>query len=232
MIPSHKWFPRNLGEQAQWTLTFASQLANVGPSFGISPAEIDAIANDAAALQWMAQNKIAVEAYRSAAISYRKHMSERNAAAQASEYPQPPEPPPPGLIVPGIFARIDAVVRRVRVANGYSESVGALLNIIPVKPAELVVDDAKPNPSLSVLPWNVLVITFVRGGFDGIEIQMKIDKDPAWSNAGRFYRSPININVPAGPNNLPRAVEIRARYLRGNDPVGQYSDVDTISTTP
>ena len=232
MMPSHKWFPRLLIDQANWTQNFAVQMANVGPALGVSAGEIDAIANDAAALQWMARNKRAVESYRSAAISYRKQMSEGMISGQPTAYPQPPEPPPPGLVVPGIFARIDNLVRRVRVANGYSDSIGALLNIVPARAPERVIDDARPDPTLSVQPGNVVVVNFVRGGSDGIEIQMRIDQDGVWTNAGRYFRSPIVLPIPAGPNNLPRSVEIRARYLRGNDAVGQYSDIDTISTSP
>jgi hypothetical protein len=44
--------------------------------------------------------------------------------------------------------------------------------------------------------------------------------------------APTSINIPQSAQALPRTVQIRARYVIGNDDVGQYSDIDSISTIP
>lgn len=67
---------------------------------------------------------------------------------------------------------------------------------------------------------------------NGVVFETKIDNAASWSDAGRFYASPADLHIPENPSGLPRSVQIRARYVEGDEPVGLYSAVDTVSTTP
>jgi hypothetical protein len=81
------------------------------------------------------------------------------------------------------------------------------------------------------MPGNVVQVKFTRGQTDGIDVQIKVDNAESWSSAGRFFKSPASLNIPDGTG-LPHAVEIRARFLEGNDPVGQNSDTINVVTLP
>jgi hypothetical protein len=232
MKPSHRWFPRDLVTQAAWMRNFAGQFASVGPGLGFSPAEIAEVEADAEAISWLSANQTAVEAFRRAAAEYRRHVLEGKPGSLPGTFPQPGSLTPPAGISVGIYKRIVRIVNRARAAPGFSAETAAALAIDPLRPADANLNDAKPNPGLKAEPGNVVIVRFVRGGFDGLDLQMKVDKEEAWTNAGRLLRSPGLINVPPGPENLPRAVQVRARFLVGNEAVGQYSDIDTISTIP
>ena len=61
---------------------------------------------------------------------------------------------------------------------------------------------------------------------------MQLDNETAWASVGNFFKSPAVLNIAPNPGNLPRAVRLRARYLDGNNPVGQNSDTVNITTVP
>jgi hypothetical protein len=84
----------------------------------------------------------------------------------------------------------------------------------------------------SAQPGNLVEAKFTRGETDGIVIEMQIDIETNWTLAGRFFKSPAVVEIPAGSSNLPRAVRLRARYLKGNDAVGENSDTVSVTTNP
>ena len=81
------------------------------------------------------------------------------------------------------------------------------------------------------MPASTVAVSFVRGAAAGIEVEIR------WIMIRRgqtpdSYKSPANLKIPVNAQNLPRAVQIRARYVEGNSPVGQFSDVVTAVTQP
>ncbi|MDM7921787.1 MAG: hypothetical protein QUS14_05755 [Pyrinomonadaceae bacterium] len=232
MRPSSRWFPLKLSQQAVWLRNFAARFAEQGSALGFSAAEIAAIEADADTIEWLARNQVAVETFKRAAASYRRHVLSGKPGTPLNSYPQPTAlTPPPGTAV-GVYRRIAEAVERIRVAPGYSAQTAASFGIRTVRGEGADLNDAKPNPKLRVLPGNRVLVRFTRGDFDGVELQVRVDNAEKFTNFGRFLRSPAEIRIEPGPENLPRAVEVRARYLRGNDPVGQYSDTDFIATIP
>jgi hypothetical protein len=75
-------------------------------------------------------------------------------------------------------------------------------------------------------------VKFRRTIYDGVVIEAQIDNDVNWVGMGRFVRSPATLEVSPNQSNLPRQVEIRTRFLTGNDPVGDWSDTVTVQTIP
>ena len=63
-------------------------------------------------------------------------------------------------------------------------------------------------------------------------IETKLDNSDTWLNAGQFQSSPATLVIPGNPESLPRAVQLRARYVEKNAPVGQYSAVVATATQP
>jgi hypothetical protein len=81
------------------------------------------------------------------------------------------------------------------------------------------------------MPGSVVEVSFTRGKSDGVVIETKVDNSATWSSAGTYFKSPASLNIPDG-NGLPHSVQIRARYIIGNEPVGQNSDTVNAVTTP
>ena len=229
---SNTWFPTTLQAQAGWFNNFANQFASVGASLGFTPEELAAVDDDNQVFQFLATNTKTVNAYHDAFRQYRNVLLEGNIGDPAPAYP--PALPAGGIPCPtGIFARLQRTVAQVRSATNYTTEIGALLGILPPPPpGPSPESEMKPNLSAVSMPGNVVEVKFVRGKTDGISVETKIDNAETWSSAGKFIKSPASLVIPENPSGLPRSVQIRARYVEGNSPVGQYSPAVTTATQP
>ncbi|HMO80186.1 MAG TPA: hypothetical protein PKD24_05295 [Pyrinomonadaceae bacterium] len=232
MIPSRKWFPASLAEQAGWFQNFSNQFAVLAPSLGFTPADVAAVQADNAAIQWMARNAGAMRSFDRAMVAYRNHVLTAKNGAPAATLPTPPVFGAVPEVDPGIFERLSDLVKRIRAAPSYSEEEASALGIVPAKPEGLVTSETRPNIRSTTLPGNVVKIAFKRGRTEGISVEMDVDNTGTWEPAARFYKSPGEIAIPQNAQATARSVKLRARYLLDNRPAGQYSEIETISTVP
>ena len=233
MIPSSSYFPGSLGARADWYNNFAIQFETVAVLLGFTLSDITNVENDNLLMQFLVDANDQMNAVIDAARQFRTVMTEGVTGSPLPNWPtQFPGAPPLPLVPVGLFERLDSLVKRIRVSPAYSPEIGALLGIVPSKAPETDPTEMQPDPKLSVEPGNVVIVEFTRGKSDGIELQMMLDNSGNWENAGKYPKSPVTINVPQSVQALPRAVQIRARFLIGNNAVGQYSEIDTISTIP
>ncbi len=128
--------------------------------------------------------------------------------------------------------RLDDAVKRIRVAPAYTEEIGALLGILTNTQPLAPIGSTPPVIKAIAQPGNLIEVSFVRGPSSGVLLQTQIDNEGTFADAGRFFRSPAELAIPPGDKPLPRSVEIRARFLDGNTPVGSWSQVETIATMP
>lgn len=230
MRPSHTWFPTSLQDQAAWFDNFENKFTQVAVSLGFAAADVTAVQNDNQDFQFCASATVELETFIKAFRQYRKTLTEGSVGEPAPAYPPNPSSIPPVTVPTGIFERLDRLVTRVRVSPAYTPEVGSLLGIIPVntvRPGAL-----QPVLKVESLPGSVVEVRFVRGASDGISLEMKVDNAQTWSDAGRFYSSPAGLVIPQNTENLPRAVRVRARYVEGNTPIGQFSAVVSAATQP
>jgi hypothetical protein len=231
MIPSKRWFPTTLVDRAAWIDHFAKQFEVVAPSLGFSAADVASMTQDAEDFRALVRATTAAEAFMAGLRGFRLSLSAEKVGSPTPVFPALIITPPPNGVPAGIFQRLDERVRRVRAAAAYTDEVGALLNIRPSKEQSIVDSELVPVITPTVLPGNSIQVRFTRADTDGLFIQIKLDKEKEWINVGRFLKSPAVVEVPDG-NGAPRAVEIRARYLVGDDPVGQNSAISNVVTTP
>lgn len=232
MQPSSNWFPTSLQERAAWYQNFSVQFGAVGGSLGFTPAEISGIDGDNGVMQFVAEAATAVDAFADAMRQYRKVTTENPVGSPNANIPTYIPPTIPEDRPTGIFERLDELVKRIRVAPSYTDEIGALLGIIPAVTTRPAPSEMQPQLKTTSLPGSLVQVKFVRGQMDGIAIEMKIDNAATWSDAGRFFSSPAELVIPQNAENLPRAVQVRARFVDGNSPVGQFSDIATTATQP
>ena len=231
MIPSKRWFPTTLVDRAVWLNNFTTQFEQVAPSLGFSAADVTSMTQDNEDFQAVAKAMIVAESFMSALRQFRITLTEERPGSAQPHFPNLDVTPPPNAVPAGIFQRLDDRVQRIRTAAAYTDEIGALLGIIPAGSQSLTASELVPEIKASVLPGNIVHVRFTRADTHGLFIEMKLDRDGEWTDVGRFIRSPAVLEVPDGTG-APRAVEIRARYLIGNNPVGQNSNVVSVVTTP
>jgi hypothetical protein len=234
-IPSRAWFPAGLQDRAAWFDNFASQFSAIGLSLGFTAPQITIVQSDNVCIHALAAGKVTLDAFVDAVMQYRKNVTEGDVGDPTPAFPVAPDITPSELSDTGIFQRLIELVTRIRAAAAYTPEVGALLGIIPsttgtgANPEDN--PDFKPVLKPVTKPGNAVEVGFTRGSTDGIAIEIKIDNEASWSDGGRFFKSPAALNIPDGTG-LPRAVQIRARFLSGNNPIGQNSDTVNVVTTP
>ena len=230
MIPSRTWFPASLPDRAAWMANFAVQFADVALSLGFTAGDVTAVQADNENFQSIAATQTTLDNFTASIRQYRISLTEDDAGAPLPVFPTAvfaavPNPTRPA----GMFERIDNIVKRIRVAPAYNDETGAMLGIIPAKGDDLVISELKPKLKASTQPGSIVQLDFVRGKTDGIAVEYQIDGGPAWNNAGKFFKSPAEINIPNGTAPT-HSVRLRARYVVGNDIVGQNSDEVTVAT--
>jgi hypothetical protein len=222
----------NLTEQAAWLRNFNQKLQGIGASFGLTPAELDVLDKDTANIQFYSSVQVQLDAYRSAARHWGKSFAEGSIGDPTPQFPAdltlaPPFPDQPA----GAFERLDAVVRRIRAAAVYTGESAASLGITPRRRERLAIHATPPELKASVEPGNLVRVAFIRGSSHGVYIETNVDK-AGWAFADKSFVSPAVVTVQQNDAQTPRGVQIRARYLDGNTPVGDFSDIVTVQTIP
>ena len=231
-VPSSRWFPLSFAERAGWFQTFSINFATLGPGLGFTPLEIADVNTDNASVQLLYQWSLLVDNFSKGMTSYRREVLEGKDGDPEADQPQAPDFGDNTIVLPGIYERLDKLVKRIKVAPSYSDEEGQQLGIVAPKVDPIAPGTNPPVLKLYASPGNVVNVEFIRGNTDGIRIQTSLDKSNVWNNEGTFKKSPAAITIPAGPGDLPRSVQVRARFVEGNDPVGDYSDIVTIATMP
>lgn len=231
MIPSKNWFPQSLTDRASWYDNFNTQVQLIGPTIGLTAPDLSTIGDDNAVLQFLANGAVTIKVYATAERNYRKIITEGDIGDVTPAFPADITLALPKTIETGMFERLDTYVSRIRTSAAYTAEIGALLGIISAHPVPLAPGDMKPVITAESFQGNVIQVKFVRGRTDGVNIETAVDKD-GFTSQGFFFKSPAPLNIPVNEAGSPRNVQIRARYLDKNTPVGAASDVVTVQTIP
>lgn len=237
MIPSNKWFPRSLTERAAWFQNFAAQFPTV--SAGLKLDVYDAqVVNDNKVMQFVADIDGQIKSYESAARVYREIVTEGEPGAPTPTFPAAPAlaPPAEGVALTGIFSRLNILVERVKLGDGYTTDIGVLLGFVKSQGtnpnAPETIAEMKPTPTVTALPLAGMQIKFTRGNSDGIVVFIQRANSNDWESVGTFFASPAVITVSLTAPNQPEMIRVRVRYVKGNDQIGDFSDIAQIVVAP
>lgn len=232
MIPSKNWFPTTLQERAAWFQNFRVQFASLYVSLGFTSGDLDVVVADNNMMQFIAEATVATDNFSDAMRTFRKQVTEGEQGGPPPSIPGYTSPDAPDDVPNGIFERLDALVKRIRVSPNFNVEEGDLLGINPATPSRPIPGEIPPTLKAEAYPASQVQVKFVKGDSNGVAIETKLDNSETWSTVGHYGSSPAVLNIPTSPSNLPRAVQVRARYLEKDSPVGQYSDIVVLSTLP
>ena len=139
-------------------------------------------------------------------------------------------PAPPAAVMPGIVKRLRALVKRIKSAEGYTVAIGRDLRIIaPVAATPTVAP--KPKFKAVAQPNSMVRLAWTKGKFSGVVVESR-RHGGNWEEIGRDNFSPYDDTRPPLTAGQPEVREYRLRYLQKDQPVGDYSDTITVTTTP
>jgi hypothetical protein len=220
------YLPSDDAGKAAWLNNLSGKLPAYQAALGLTAADVASVTADAAFFNYALGAQQEVAAYAQQWTAYKN--SARNGSGPALGLA--PVPPSLGIapteVAPGIIGRATALAARIKVAPGYTDSIGQALQLIG---ADNPVDPTTLKPVLDVeLDAGEVEISWLKQGMDGLEIQvdrgdgkgfvfLAIDTIPNYTDTAPM--------PAAGQSALWK---YKAIYLQADQRVGQWSDVVSI----
>jgi hypothetical protein len=222
-MPKSYYLPADDAGKGAWLTNLAAKLPSYFTALGLTQADVDSATADAVFFKYLLAAQAQVAAYSQQWTAY-KNAARNGAGASLGAVPAAPSLGiAPTAVAPNIFGRATALVARIKVAPGYTDSIGQALQIIG---AEQTVDVASLKPVLTAaLDAGQVIVGWTKQGMDAVEIFvdrgtgfvfLAVDTVPDYTDT----QTP-----PAGTSALWK---YKAIYRQGDDRVGQWSDVVSI----
>jgi hypothetical protein len=225
MAKSH-YLPSDDAGKGAWLNNLAAKLPSYQAALGLTAADVTSATNDAAFFTYALNAQTQIAAYAQQWTTYKN--SARNGADPALGL-APVAPnlgTAPTAVAPGIVQRATALTARMKVAPGYTDSIGQALQIIG---ADQTVDVNSMKPVLDAeLDAGQVVVGWTKQGMDGIEIQ--VDRG---DGKGFIFLAIDTIPNYTDTQPMPAAGQsalwkYKAIYIQADQRVGQWSDVVSI----
>ncbi len=164
--------------------------------------------------------------------AYFENVTDGDVNLPAADYPVITLLPLPGLLLgvkPGIIPRNKGLYNFFKNHPSRTDESLADLGISDPAPGSLTPDTLKPAISGSTMPDDRVSLVFNKQGQSAVRFQMR--RAAVWTTVADPTTSPFIDATPSTGGN-PEKREYRAIYLEKNQPIGQYSDIITVYTTP
>lgn len=227
------FLPSQLDARCEWCENMKLEFAQVASSLGFTSPEILAFLLD---LSWVIYDCRAskdAQTNGTAWVQFRETHLYGSPAQPVGVLPGTTAPTPPAGITPanGLVPRIRAFVGRIKVAPGYTPTIGQTLRILP---GTTPVDDAnaKPDTRGKALPMFKAEVRCKRGTFDAVRTRCRRDSDPDWTDLGLSVGTTLVDERPPAEPGKPEVRTYEQIYVRNNQLVGQWSDSVRVTLQP
>jgi hypothetical protein len=229
------YMPTTEPELDDWFQNFSVKMTQFGSSFGFTGDEISRVEDDAVVVHAALGGSANANNYRDEFIAYKRLVVFGKPNVPSPNFPSTivsPEPTVRGSVASGIVERTRTSVRRMKTMPAYNEVIGADFQVISTTVTRAIGEIAKPVLKPKVKPLSIVEVVFVRGESDGLELELQRGTDTVWQKVGRFAKSPVIDQTPPAIAGTPEQRRYRGRYIEGNTPVGNFSDIVVIVTEP
>lgn len=227
------WWPRAEGQRIIWINNFLLKIPGYQATLGFVLADITAITNDLNAYLYSINIVAIFKSKSQDCVRFKDDLADGTGPSGA--FPANTTlPAAPVVVANGVVARLTAFVARCTSAPGYTAAIGEDLGIVaPVEGGGGVEPtDPQPTGNAFAMPNSQVQINWVKAGFTGVIVESQRGTETGWTVLAQDFNSPyVDARAPlvAGQAEVRK---YRLRYLQGDTPVGVYSDVIVVSTTP
>jgi hypothetical protein len=228
--------PRTDNDLMVWYGNFAARFAAHATALGFSQADVDAVQADDAMLSYLVGDLL--PAYTSALqarSAYKNSIKDGPLGSPAGSLPPAPTvAAAPANVLPGILPRVRQLVARIKVAPGYTETIGLDLGIVGTDSGGANAPNlsAKPTVKAHAIATSQVQIEFSKGKFDGVLIESRRTGETGWTSLGTDNFSPFIDDRPLLAADKPEVREYRLRYILRDEPVGDWSDIISATARP
>lgn len=212
-----------------WALKAPSHQAQ----FGLSAAQITQISDDSIVYSHLRLCRQIIDDESSEFSAYKTDLMEGDPNGTASPYPTILIPDLPDTLnppKPGIEKRNTALYNYFKNHPSRTDEALADMGILDAPLAAISLADLKPVIGGTSQPDDKVAVTFKKQGQTAVRLFRRRNGGD-WETTGDPTVSPY-IDQTASVGGNPEKREYRAICLKANVPVGQYSDIVTVYTTP
>jgi hypothetical protein len=196
------FIPRSDAELAIWLGNHQTQIAAVGTTVGLLPADITAI-SDACNRTFGKINDVEAEKQ-----VLQQKVSEKDAAKKED------------------LALIRGFVKRMKAHAAYTDAIGQQLGIIGTAD-DMDEELVKPKLTGDAFPGYVR-LKFTKKGLDGVNIYTRLKGQSQWNFLARDTNSPYDDNRPLLQAGVPETREYMGIGVIADTEVGQASDIVSV----
>jgi hypothetical protein len=226
------WLPRDEAGRLVWLQNYALKInANVGTA-GIVAADGTLANNWRDTFQWIVGRSEQLNTVRQDVNEWKRILADGPIGTPLGAFPVAPVyPAVPPLFTPtaGMFDQIIAQAERIRNTVGYTTALGEDLGIIGPGTTPPLGD---PTMTATALPNSEVRLDWVKSTSDGVLVEGQRAGEVTWTNLGTDRFSPFVDGRAPLVVGQPEVRKYRIRYLDGDDPVGNFSAVVTVTTVP
>ncbi len=213
-----------------WLNNFSNRIGQYATSLGLVAADVTSIQHDAAMYSYVVQLQDAGHQYWTAVSSVKKQLRSSPQQTTAPVLPAAPSVgTPPTAVNSGIFNRVALLVARIKQSSAYTAAMGQDLNIIPVT-TTINPSDMVPNLSIRIDAGHPL-LKWKKGNADGVQLYVDRRDNNGFVALAKVFRNTYLDSMPLPTNTFTATWDYKARYLIGDDEVGQFSPVISINVT-
>jgi hypothetical protein len=235
------FYPKRAEAQPEWLGNFAEKLLTYAATLSVANARRDAIVLDCLWLLYL------VGAWAPAARAWAESVTdvvdsaEKGVGTAAMALPVFTAPPlPPAMaplpatvpVFPGALDRIFKLVKDIKNAAGMTDAIATEMRVVGDEESP----DTHPVPTLNLKveqgpTCQCVKIKFKKYGRTGVYIESRVNGG-AWAFLASPVVSPYVDNRPLLSASAPEVREYRMRYLDGNVPTGDWTDVAKVTVAP
>ena len=225
------FLPRDDAGLVLWYNNFQLKFATYALTVGFVAADVTAVQADYTMLNYIVNLATVFKEEAKERNSYKDTFRDGPLGVTAPATPTIPTVTVPGTIpAPGIVPRLRAIIQRIKAHPNYTNAMGVDLGI--VAPVSTPTGTPKPTATAEAQPGSQILIKWVKGAFDGVQIESQRASETTWTLIGTDTSSPyLDSRAPLAAGQ-PEIRRYRLRYFKGDVPTGDYSDILTITTTP
>ena len=231
-MPERDWYPASMDSRAAWWANFILRRPDFEAKYPVLHTLSSELQADNSWIQYWVEARHAADELSQQLTRYFNTIAGNDATAD------PPAPivwtlPPaaPAEAKPGIERRIREVRRDVVGQIDYAKADGDALGFeLPEAPAVVESDVTAAFEAKTLVAFEVQ-FSFKKRGLAAMRFEYR-HKGGNWAPAGTLINSPGALAIPPTTPGTAEQIEVRAVYLDGNTPYGNYSDAKTVLIAP
>jgi hypothetical protein len=234
VMPSRRWFPRSLPARAVWFQNFRVNFSDVATSLGFTAADVTSVGNDNQIIQFLAQTIVQLDSYEDSIKKYLEIITESEIGKPVPVFPDDPGFTLPVEVPTGIFERLVDLVERIKVAPNYTDSIGALLGILPTASDSVTPDNVKPSIKAfaSSGDYEFSIVVSDREKATQWNVEILREGQTKWQTVKTATGKSVDVEVPPTVEGKPERIQVRVQLIKNNEDYGQPSDPTFVTLNP